>query len=232
MRKLILFSALYLLWGCSNRKETIDQIPTSPLVNIFWNNGLYQVHNDSIKLSNANYSYYGVDLRLSDSDRFYTSLSYSFAHGFGVFVSRSDTLSTNLLPYNSNRCQVHFVPGGVGSTEITFTATDQLNHTRQATLNLLTFWNLVPKSSLVVSALRVADPLEYLLDAGASYDVDRNFGGGIVQYIYQVEGVTIRTSESQIKHIFSAAGIYNIAIITKDNDGGFSPTVNQLITIN
>lgn len=223
---------VFLICGCSNRYATIDQIPTAPLVNIFWKNKLYNVHTDSIKLSNINNNYYGVDLRLSDSDRYYTSLKYSFVQGGGQFISRLDTLSNTLLPFDNFRCLVHFIPDRQELSVITFTATDQLNHTRQATLNLLTFWNLIPRSSLTISALRVADPLEYLLDASGSYDVDRNFGGNIVQYIYQVEGATIRTSKSQIKHIFSAAGTYNISITTKDNDGGFSPAVNQLVTIN
>jgi len=229
---LFIFFIPFLFASCKNRFEQIGAIPTSPAVRIFWNDTLHKSHVDSIKLSNINYRYFGIDLRLSDSDRYYTSLVYSFLQGSGKLVYRSDTLVGNLLPYDNYRCLLHYIPSSEGLSVMNFTVTDQLKNQSSAFLSLFTFKNLVPFSFLKVSPIKEVDPLEYLLDASASYDADRHFGGTIVQYIYQVEGQTIATSKSQIKHIFSVPGVYSVSIQTKDNDGGFSPIVLQQISIN
>jgi len=232
MRKLILLLAVCSLLGCKDRFDTIGTVPTSPSVKIFYLNSLKKFHRDSVKISSPNYNYFGVDLRLSDSDRYYTSLTYKYVTGSGNLVYRSDTLRSNLLPFDAYRCLVRFSPTGEGLTRISFTVTDQLNNQSEAALELLTFTNLLPVSSLLVMPIKSLDPLEYLIDASASYDADRHYGGGIVQYIYQVDGQTIATSKSQIKHIFSSRGVYTITVQTKDNDGGLSPLVTQQVSIN
>ncbi len=232
MRKLLLFLAFCSVVGCKDRFENIGKVPTSPAVKIFYLGSLVKFHRDSVKLSSPNFNYFGVDLHLSDSDRYYTSLTYSYQVGSGKLIYRSDTLASNLLPFDAYRCLVRFVPTGEGLTRMVFTVTDHLNNSSQAVLELLTFKNLLPVGSLVITPIKTVDPLEYLIDAGASYDADVHFGGGIVQYIYQVDGQTIATSKSQIKHIFSAPGVYTITLQIKDNDGGLSPLIIQQVAIN
>ena len=235
MKKIFLVPVMLLFLlpiSCKDRFETIGTIPTFPKVKIFYLDSLLSYHRDSIKLSNPNFSYFGVDLRLSDSDRYYTSLSYSFTQGGGKFVDRSDTLTPFLLPFINFRCQLQFLPYSPGETNIIFLASDQLHNSSSATLSLFTFTNLLPISILKLTPLKTVDPLEYSLDASSSYDQDRHFGGAIVQYIYQVEGQTILTSQNQIKYIFSAPGVYTVTLQTKDNDGAFSSINSQQVSIN
>lgn len=220
------------LTGCKDRFETIGTIPSSPAVRIFTRDSLKSFVRDSIKLSNLNYNFYGIELRLSDSDKYYTSLTYSYDQGGGKILYRHDTLGLSLLPFDKDKCIVRFIPSGEGLTRMIFKATDQLHNSSSSTLELLTFKNLLPVPALKVTAVQVIDPLEYLLDASGSYDADRHFGGGITQYIYQVDGQVIASSKSQIKHIFSAPGVYTITLQTRDNDGALSPVFSQQVSIN
>lgn len=218
--------------ACSNRLEAIGTIPSSPSVKIMHKDSLKTFVRDSIKLSNPEFSTYGIELQLSDSDKYYNSLTYAFDQGAGKIVYRKDTLSLDLLPFNNDKCLVKFVPSDVGLSRILFKATDQLHNSNTSILELLTFENLLPVSKLVITPVKVVDPLEYLLDASSSYDPDLHFGGGIVEYLYQVDGQNISTTKNQIKHIFSSPGVYTVTLQTKDNDGGLSPVQSQQVPIN
>ena len=233
MNRLITVSLfLMALSGCSNRIESIGTIPSFPSVKIIVKSSLKSFFRDSIKLSNPNFNTYGIELRLSDSDKYYNSLTYIFEKGNGKLVYRNDTLNIGLLPFMNYKCLVKFIPGSEGLTRLIFKATDQLNNSNSSALELLTFKNLLPIADLQVSPVKIIDPLEYLLDASRSYDPDHNFGGGIVQYIYQVDGQIIYTSKDQIKHIFSSPGVFTITIQAEDNDGGFSSVISKEISIN
>jgi len=226
--------ALFLGLGCSmmackDRLETIGNFPTSPGLKIFAKGALAASVTDSLKLSNPNVRLYGIDLRLSDSDRYYTSLSYQYNQGKGIIINRGDTVQ-GLLPFFNYRSQSTFYPVGEGLTRITFTASDQFHNSALAHLSLLTFKNLPPVAAITVTPLRNVDSLEYLLNASASYDADQHFGGGIVQYCYTVEKDTIRTVQNRIKHIFSVPGVFTISLQVKDNDGAYSNVLTQQIT--
>ncbi len=207
--------------SCQNRLQKIGAFPTHPGIKILLKDSLYTSLVDSIKLSNPNYSYYGLDIRLSDSDSYYNSLTYSITMGKGYIISRNDTLQGD-LPFTGLRSQTTFEPNGEGLVQMTFSAQDQLNRVSNAYFQVLVFKNLPPITSFTVSPVQVLDSLEYLIDASQSYDEDRDFGGGIVQYTYVIENDTIETSLNQIKHIFSMPGIFTIAVRTKDNEGAYS----------
>lgn len=228
----LLLVILSFLLSCKDRFETIGTIPSSPAVKIYARDSLRSFVRDSIKLNSPNYNFYGIELRLSDSDKYYTSLTYSYDQGGGKILYRHDTLGADLLPFEKDKCLVRFIPSGEGLTRMIFTATDQLHNSSRSTLELLSFKNLPPVSILKVIPVQTIDPLEYLLDASGSYDADRHFGGGITGYIYQVDGQTIETSKDQIKHIFSAPGVYTITVQTRDNDGALSPLSSQQVSIN
>lgn len=232
IRFLIASFLLLVLSACSDRLEIIGTIPSSPSVKIVTRSALKSFVRDSIKLSNPNFNFYGIELRLSDSDKYYNSLTYTFEKGYGKILCRNDTLRMNLLPFVNYKCQVKFLPAGEGLTRIIFKATDQLHNSNSSAIELLAFKNLLPVVDLKVSPVKIIDPLEYLLDASKSYDPDHNFGGGIIQYIYQVDGQTISTSKDQIKHIFSAPGVYTVTIQAKDNDNGYSQVLSQQVAIN
>lgn len=232
MNRLITLLILMALSGCSNRIESLGTIPSFPSVKIVVKSSLKSFIRDSVKLSNPNFNTYGIELRLSDSDKYYNSLTYRFEKGNGKLVYRHDTLNIGLLPFMNYTCLVKFIPDSEGLTRIVFKATDQLKNSNSSILELLTFTNLLPVADLQVSPVKIIDPLEYLLDASRSYDPDRNFGGGIIQYIYQVDGQIIYTSKDQIKHIFSSPGVYTLTIQTKDNDGGFSTVLSTQVSIN
>lgn len=228
----LLFFIVLIFTSCKDRFESIGTIPSSPAVRIFARDSLKSFVRDSIKLSNPNFNYYGIELRLSDSDKYYTSLTYSYNQGGGKILYRHDTLNVNLLPFDKDLCIVRFLPMAEGLTRMVFTATDQLHNSNSSTLELLAFKNLPPVSMLKVVPVQIIDPLEYLMDASSSYDPDRHFGGGISQYIYQVDGQVITSSKNQIKHIFSAPGVYTITLQTRDNDGALSTVSSQQVSIN
>lgn len=235
MKLTLYYIFVFLICGfssCSNRLETIGTIPSSPLVRIAYRDSLKSYIKDSVKLSNPAFSTYNIQLQLSDSDKYYNSLTYTFEMGTGKIVYRQDTLALKLLPFENDKCQVKFVPTGEGLVKMAFKATDQLNNSNTSVLELLVFRNLLPVSSFVVTPVKVIDPLEYLLDASRCYDPDLNFGGGIVEYDYQVDGQRIITSKNQIKHIFSAPGVYTVTLQTRDNDGGLSSVLSQQVSIN
>ena len=232
MNRLITALILMALSGCSNRMESIGTIPSFPSVKIVVKSSLKSFIRDSVKLSNPNFNTYGIELRLSDSDKYYNSLTYLFEKGSGKLVYRHDTLNIGLLPFMNYTCLVKFIPDSEGLTRLVFKATDQLKNSSSSVLELLTFNNLLPVADLQVSPVKIIDPLEYLLDASQSYDPDHNFGGGIIQYIYQVDGQIIYTSKDQIKHIFSSPGIYTLTIQAKDNDGGYSSVLSKQVSIN
>jgi len=233
MKKILSYLFVFGLIGgftaCKDRLDTIGNFPTSPSLKIFAKGTLSSSVTDSIKLSNPSLNYYGIDLRLSDSDRYYTSLSYQYSQGNGIVINRGDTVH-GLLPFFDYRSQSTFFPAAEGLTQITFTASDQFHNSAKANLSLFTFKNLAPVASFVVSPLRNVDSLEYLIDASASYDPDQHFGGGIVQYTFTVERDTILTTQSSIKHIFSSSGVFTLSVQAKDNDGAFSKVVTKQIT--
>jgi hypothetical protein len=226
---LFLGGILCLFLSCKDRLDTIGTFPTSPGLKIFAKGVLNSSVTDSIKLTNPNYKYYGLDLHLSDTDRYYTSLSYQYNQGSGIIINRGDTVH-GLLPFFDYRSQSTFFPVGEGLTRITFTASDQFHNTASANISLLAFKNLSPVAFFSVTPLRNIDSLEYLINASGSYDQDQNFGGGLVQYKYTVERDTILTAQNSIKHIFSAPGVFTISLQVQDNDGSFSKIVTQQIT--
>jgi len=234
MRKgLLILSSVFFLFlfsGCKDRFTTIGNFPASPGVKIFALGSLHASITDSIKLSNPNYSYYGLDVRLSDSDKYYTSLVYVFTQGSGTLINRSDTLH-GLLPFFNYRSQSTFYPVGEGLSNIKISATDQFRNTAVANISLFTFRNLIPVTSFTVTPIRAVDSLEYLIDASSSVDPDQHFGGGIAEYIYSVENNTLRTTQNQIKHIFSSSGVFTISVQTLDNDGALSKVAVQQITV-
>jgi hypothetical protein len=99
--------------------------------------------------------------------------------------------------------------------------------------SIVAFENMLPVAKLNISKLALNSPYEISIDATQSFDQDNKFGGEIVEWEYTIGNFyTYTTTEySSIYHILPTSGSYTISLRVRDNDGAWSNTIYETVTL-
>lgn len=220
--------------SCDDRYDALKNLNDAPSLTIEKqvNGQRADKLTDTVKLSKAQYSYSPIILTAHDPNENIKSVTYSIEQGSGYVIFKDATIPTDeILPFPNTRTTLKVVPTNMGTTVFHFIVTDRFDLKDSTTLTLISFQNLPPVASLYTSKLAVVDKYEYSLDASESYDQDKNYGGIIKKYVFQVNDETIETIQPAIKYIFPATGNYVVTLKVMDNDNQFSKQITQTVTV-
>jgi len=228
--KLISMILITLFLSCSNRKDFIFSLDVGPNIKIKELNNTFKIYQDSIKVDSGLKGFAAINLIFSGPDGI-SSFTYSKANNNGVLEYKNDTIKGSSLNSSNGEITLKYIPSFFGTQELHFKVQDRFQGADSCIYKVLSFKNLPPVAFCNVTPIRLVDPLEYEIDGSKSYDEDVNYGGGVVQYIFFINGQEIKTTKAFIKYIFPKPGQYTINLQVVDNDGAISniSTINQLI---
>ena len=209
------FLILVSITGCDKRKDFYSTINESPKIEMrkqgtpLFVTGL----NDSIKKMFPDYY---LELKVTDEEKL--PLNYSLTNLADKF-----SITNNVGRFTPDTTKL-------GTHGIVFTTTDSYKVTTTAMATFVVFDNLPPVALFTAAKQAVYDPLQYNIDASASYDGDSKYGGKIVEYEFTINtSYKVNTGFNNINYIFPAAGNYTLSVRVKDNNGVWSvPKRNDL----
>jgi hypothetical protein len=216
---LMLLLATVFLNSCDTRKDFNAGLNSPPQLlirsddaNFNPTSAYQQVINDSLKLSQGNYPF---DYNLQTNEVLGTIPVSVNIIGNGIFQNLASTPAMGYI----------FRPGTVGFQSINLKAIDAYGLSTTASLNLTTFKDLPPIALLTYLNTAVLNPLQYKLDASASYDKDAKFGGTLINYQFNISpNYQVITPYSSISYIFPSAGNFQVSLRVEDNDSTWSPS--------
>lgn len=230
-----MFSFLGLAIGCDTTDDYIERMNTDPELYFVSSNDTLpegeegeiktKVLRDSLKLKNG----YAFQLTVEDKNE---NLTYArlrdYIYESGFLVVDTTVVDQDLGIKRGHAKEFFYHAYEEGNHNIVIVAEDEFLKTDQVSLELTVFDNLPPKSEFTLT--RVND-LVYEVDASASFDQDEEHGGEIEEYIFIVEGRTVKSYKPIFHYSFSEAGKFTIALTTVDNDGASSEAKMKFIEV-
>lgn len=234
MRKQLLFIPLIALlaMSCDDRFDFLEDLNRNPSITIIKNGNDVSSLSDSLKTSLKNgQEFYEINVIVSDPELLLGVLSYQVVEGNGTMFQNGSEVTT--MQYDEDgRAGFSYKPSTNGINRIKLIITDNLGNKGEATINLLVFNNIRPVAVRALTRIGVSNPFEYDLDASASYDPDKNVGGGVDFYEWDINGTKFLSPNAVSRFIFPQAGTYEIKLRVRDNDGEFSEVVGGPLTLN
>ena len=119
-----------------------------------------------------------------------------------------------------------------GSAGFSIIVKDEAGLSSNATVDIEVIDNYLPVANLTLEQTDEVAPYQVMIDASASIDADEKWGGGIVEYEYELVGFyTTITDRDQIDYIYPEPGLYEVKLRAKDTDGAWSDQVIELISV-
>lgn len=118
-----------------------------------------------------------------------------------------------------------------GNHEFILEVIDNYGATTSLKVKIVAFENIEPVSSLIINPI---NRLEFELDASASFDKDKKFGGEIIKYKYEVieTGYVVESeTENKIKVVLPGTGKWSIKVSVQDNNNQWSKEIVKTIDI-
>lgn len=255
MRTFLLGLFMAALAGCEDYTEFLATKNTAPYL-VFapsvWSTRGGKYSQDTLKVSKnikqEGLGYYPLRLQLIDNERDVVGVEVIQLQGSGkVLVAGGEDIR---LPLTRNLEWAYYPSKVTGreSHQVRVVVSDKRGLMDSIEFTLDVFENLPPVSApFQVKPARVNSPLEYILDAGASYDPDAAVGGGIASIQWTLTHGTWSTvitdpllnsitgeftGDLQTRVIFPVAGEYEIKLSLQDTDGARSVPLLQTMTIN
>ena len=232
MKKYIYFVLIiFTLNACDDLGDAVEDTDTAISIGFKKGSTLVTSITDSVKISlKSQKKAKAYDFVLKDADNKVTNVTYKFVTGDGeVFQSRA--ITSGALSTKAGTTQLSIEPINLGMNVIEFKATDKLNRIATATLELIAFENIPPQAVLSSGRRLGKGFFHYYISGKNSVDGDQKYGGGIVKYIYTVEGKTIESDKSEIYWVFGDYGDYEVTLQVQDRDGAKSTIQRSNITI-
>jgi hypothetical protein len=159
-------------------------------------------------------------------------LEYTLKDEESLQVTVTSNIGTDLIHQEGNKVQIKFDQASVGKHEISLTSTDTYKKIGTAIGTFELFVNLPPVANFYINKRAVFDPLEYTIDASASYDKDYKFGGGLKNFEFVINNnYKVTNANGILNYIFPAEGNYTISVRVQDTDGVWSVYKTQVVTI-
>ncbi len=216
MRKHVLTLVILMLLfvsSCDNRSDYFIDVNQKPLLSIY-KDGVEIKEGpivDSIKIGNP----YGLQYHINDEENL--ALNNTQEQGVNEVIIKNENVTINGL--------------NEGMSRIRLWTKDSFGTTGEYQVNLTVFRNLIPVAKMITTKIAVSSPNEYEIDASASFDGDKRFGGSIVEYEYTLQNYVITTPLSKIRYIFGSVGQKKISLRVKDNSGDYSKTIYEYIVL-
>src|SRR6218665_18848 len=236
--KLILFFALIglaLLPSCdnTNRRFYPPKLKIeNPETGQYSSDGFYADSVKNVFKTRALSKAYMFEVHAYDFGIGLSGIKYSIDVGQGVLQDASGTAFTSNSIAKTDTVQTFlFAPSKSDVYRVSFRAYNHYGvEGDPVTLSLFVFDNLLPEAKLACSADPDPSrgPHAMILDASASYDRDKKYGGDIATYEFTIteNGKThkdrIYTPKRYVQ--FSDAGVYQASLTVYDNDGAASAT--------
>src|ERR1035437_4727872 len=157
--------------ACDKRKDFYEGMNVAPVIEMRkQGTGAFVTGlNDSIKKMFPNYN---LEIKIVDVETL--TLNNSLTTSSDKFV-----VSNNVGLFTPDTTKL-------GKHGIVFTTTDKYNVTTTAMATFTVFDNSPPVVLFTTTHTAVYDPLQYNIDASASFDGDAKFGGQIVKYQFTI----------------------------------------------
>ena len=204
--------------ACDKRKDFYEGLNVAPVIEMrkqgtsVFATGL----NDSIKKMFPDYN---LELKLVDVENL--PLNYSVSTSTDKFI-----VTNNFGSFSPDTTKL-------GIHTILFSATDKYNVTTNARATFTVFDNIPPVALFTSTRTAVYDPLQFNIDASASYDGDAKYGGQIVQYQFIINtSYVVTTAFNNINYIFPSTGNYTISVRVQDNNGVWSLPKQMILNVN
>ena len=204
--------------ACDKRKDFYEGMNVAPVIEMRkQGTGAFVTGlNDSIKKMFPNYN---LEIKIVDVETL--TLNNSLTISSDKFV-----VSNNIGLFTPDTTKL-------GIHGIVFTTTDKYNVTTNAMATFTVFDNIPPVALFTTTHTAVYDPLQYNIDASASFDGDAKFGGQIVKYQFTINtSYVVTTAFNNINYIFPSTGNYTISVRVEDNNGVCSALKQIILNVN
>lgn len=234
MKKIVFSLVLMVVFiGCDDRLNFINEYNLNPEIFIVVNGNDLTELTDSVKMSlKSTKEEAELVLRVFDPEGLLNNVKATIIEGNGTFFQNDAPANTDNLIIDNGNVFVKFKPSNPGNHRISFTAYDNLNKSKTVIVRIFAFVNLPPIAVRNITAYKVNHPLEYILDATGSKDPDKNQGGNILIYEWNINGNILTSTQRQSFFVFPSAGTYDIRLRVMDNDGEYSSIVGGVLNIN
>jgi len=232
MKITVLLFCIVMLASCSDRMDELQKLDVAPAISFSQFGELKQHITDSVRYSADSVFYYNLILEVSDDKKNLWKLNYKVNKGEAKVFYDGKELDGVSLRVDLPEVLLAVSPASKGMVDVEFTIQDRFENKQTATLNLYVFDNLIPVAVISGHKTSLNDPLEYAFDGGESYDQDKNFGGTVAGYAFEIEGRTITTTSKTINYIFPTQGTYTVTLKVIDNNGDYSKTAELQVNVN
>ncbi len=219
------------LTACDDLGNAVEGTDTALSIGFKAGKSLVTSRTDSVKISlKSPKKVKTYSLVLKDEDNKVANVTYKFVTGQGG-VFQSGVKTSGALSTKAGTSQLSVEPFNLGVNVIEFKVVDKLNRIASATLELIAFENIPPHAVLSYERRLEKGFFHYNISGKNSADGDQNYGGGIVKYIYTVEGKTIESDKNEIDWVFGDYGEYEVTLQVQDRDGAKSSIQRKTISI-
>lgn len=233
MQKIIfIFSLMVIclsLGSCDTREDVFFKEKENPVLNYMGTSNNYL--SLDFKLKNIPYQKW---ITLSDIDK--VKLRVEGGNGYFTIDANGNNVYNQDVELDPGNYLLNFETDSTGSNMFFIIAKDRYDKRDTLFLNLNVFYNWNPTASFIVNQQPGGYPHEYTFNSSASIDQDQAYGGGIIRYIYTIDGVNLNDSLNvpyvTFNYVFPEAGNYNIKHWTMDNDSALSAPYIQSVSIN
>lgn len=219
---------LFGLGSCDTREDVFYNEKQNPNLN-------YTATNDVavfsyVKQINLPYS---IEVNISDMG----NVDFHVVGGDNDFTVTSAGMNVNagLLNFPTGDHLLTFDTDSLGEYYFAIKCFDKYGKVDSLGLTLNVFDNWPPTANFTLTQFAGGYPHEYTFDSNGA-DPDQIHGGGLLRYIYVIDGEGISDSlavpHKTFNYVFPQAGNYNIKHWTLDNDSALSLPFIQSFTIN
>jgi hypothetical protein len=228
-KNIIIILSFIVLSSCDNTFDLIKELSNSPVIYFNGNASTISI-TDSLKTSlKTGKLSYGFSITGSGKGSPISDVTFEISGGTAKLYVGSTELQKSLGVKDGQKIDLAFSTQGVGQFQIGFTAKNSFGATASATLNLFVFTNLHPVAKFVAEPINQTQlgKYSYQLNAAASFDKDKSFGGLVKTYKYTITSNNYGTQTIQIDSpltpvVFPGAGAFSISLVVYDNDGAVS----------
>ncbi|UZR98999.1 PKD domain-containing protein [Chondrinema litorale] len=229
MNRFVIICLLFLLYSCEDRwnEVLVENLP--PDIGFI-------IDGETKNLSGVRYTYLVDSLKIGLKS---AEQSFTFEvvveddnDSFELEYFTPENNKIEVVKLENKTFQLTYWPEKIGENLVKITAIDDLGESSSILLNLKVFENLLPIASFTFSRKGTIRSGHYEFDGSSSYDLDSEYGGRVIMYQFEIDGIQIQSDKPYVEFIFQDAGQYEIKLKVQDNDGDWGEEIRKLVEVN